>query len=377
MIGRTIKGRYKLIDERGSGAFASVFVTRDLEDNHLYAIKILRLEGQTDETEIIARFQREAFILQKVSDPHIVRIIDYGKDQGLYFIVMDYIDGKTLKDYIHPQQPMELSRALNFAQQIAEGLDTTYKRGVVHRDLKPQNILVNSKGVVKIVDFGLARGDMPTLTDSSSFMGTAYYISPEQINNAHNTDIRSDLYSVTAILFEMLTGRPPFVGESIMDVILQHNTAPIPSACYLRRNLPLDIDLVIKKGMAKLPADRFQTPRELIDTLERIRPTTQLQSRAYLVLPAYGQSILLVGEKIIIGRLDPGRVKPDICIEEAKVGRQHACLKYRQGTYTIEDLNSVNKTRVNGDILQPGEERILKHADILRFGPVEGRFEFR
>ena len=377
LLGHLIDDRYKLIDERGSGTFASVYITRDTKDNHLYSIKILRLEEQPDDAEVIARFQREAFILQQLSDPHIVRIFDYGKDETLYYIVMDYIDGKTLREHMLPQQPMDLMRAMNYAQQIAEGLDATYKRGIVHRDLKPQNILINRRDVVKIVDFGLARGNMPTLTDVSAFMGTAFYISPEQVDNAHNTDIRADLYALTVILFEMLVGHPPFTGQSILDVLLLHNSAPVPLASHLRRDLPPDIDTLIQKGMAKLPSERFQTPREFIDALSQVRTTAQIQNQAYLVLPAYGRSEPLVGEKIIVGRYDPSQTRPEICLEEDKVGRRHACLRYRQGTYTIEDLGSKNKTRLNGEILPPGEERALKHADVLQFGPVEGRFELR
>lgn len=377
LLGHFIDDRYKLIDERGSGTFASVYITRDTKDNHLYSIKILRLEEQPDDAEVIARFQREAFILQQLSDPHIVRIFDYGKDETLYYIVMDYIDGKTLREHMLPQQPMDLMRAMNYAQQIAEGLDATYKRGIVHRDLKPQNILINRRDVVKIVDFGLARGNMPTLTDVSAFMGTAFYISPEQVDNAHNTDIRADLYALTVILFEMLVGHPPFTGQSILDVLLLHNSAPVPLASHLRRDLPPDIDTLIQKGMAKLPSERFQTPREFIDALSQVRTTAQIQNQAYLVLPAYGRSEPLVGEKIIVGRYDPSQTRPEICLEEDKVGRRHACLRYRQGTYTVEDLGSKNKTRLNGEILPPGEERALKHADVLQFGPVEGRFELR
>jgi serine/threonine protein kinase len=377
LLGHLIDDRYKLIDERGSGTFASVYITLDTVDNHLYAIKVLRLEEQPDDAEVIARFQREAFILQQLSDPHIVRIFDYGKDATLYYIVMDYIDGKTLREHMLPQQPMDLTRAMNYAQQVAEGLDATYKRGVVHRDLKPQNILINRRDVVKIVDFGLARGNMPTLTDVSAFMGTAFYISPEQVDNAHNTDIRADIYALTVILFEMLVGHPPFTGQSILDVLLQHNTAPVPLASHLRRDLPQDIDMFIQKGMAKLPSERFQTPREFIDALSQVGTIAQIQNQAYLVLPAYGRSEPLVGEKIIVGRYDPSQTRPDICLEEDKVGRRHACLRYRQGTYTVEDLGSKNKTRLNGEILPPGVERTLKHADVLQFGPIEGRFELR
>ena len=157
MTGRVIKGRYKLIDERGRGSFATVYIARDLEDNHIYAIKMMHVELSNDD-ELLARFQREAHILLGLSDPHIVRIVDYGDDDNMHYIVMDYIDGQNLKYHMLTNGQMDTLHALNYARQIAEGLDTAYNQGVVHRDIKPQNILINSKDMVKIADFGLARG---------------------------------------------------------------------------------------------------------------------------------------------------------------------------------------------------------------------------
>ena len=151
MIGRVIKGRYKLIDELGRGSFATVYVARDTENNHIYAVKVMHLE-LLDDGDLLARFQREAHILLHLSDPHIVRIVDYGDENNMHFIVMDYIDGQNLKYHTLTQGPMEISRALDYTRQIAEGLDTAYKHGVVHRDIKPQNIVINSREVVKILD---------------------------------------------------------------------------------------------------------------------------------------------------------------------------------------------------------------------------------
>jgi len=164
MIGRVIKNRYKLIDERGRGSFATVYVARDTENNHIYAVKVMHLELSND-GELLARFQREAHILLNLHDTHIVRIVDYGNDTNMPFIVMDYIDGQNLKYHMITQGPMEPLRALNYTRQIAEGLDTAYKQGVVHRDIKPQNILIDNKDDVKITDFGLARSrETVTLT---------------------------------------------------------------------------------------------------------------------------------------------------------------------------------------------------------------------
>src|SRR6185312_6911201 len=164
MIGRVIKNRYKLIDERGRGSFATVYVARDLESNRIYAVKVMHLE-LSSEDELLARFQREAHILLNLSDPHIVRIVDYANDNNTHYIVMDYVDGQSLKYYMIKGGPMEPLRALNYAHQMAEGLDIAYKQGVVHRDIKPQNILINSNDLVKITDFGLARSrETVTLT---------------------------------------------------------------------------------------------------------------------------------------------------------------------------------------------------------------------
>jgi len=402
MIGRVIKGRYKLIDERGRGSFATVYVARDTENNHIYAVKVMHLELAND-GELLARFQREAHIHLNLSDPHIVRIVDYGNDNSLYFIAMEYIDGQNLKYHMLTQGPMDPLRALNYTRQIAEGLETAYKQGVVHRDIKPQNILITGKDVVKIVDFGLARGrETVTLTQSNVFMGTAYYISPEQAESGRSADTRSDLYSLAAVLFEMLTGRPPFEGETAVDIVIKHMNAKVPSICHIRPDLPVDMDVFMQKAMAKLPAERYATPQEFIAALDQlqeriqalptdrpgydfpknnvgiVRPLATPPKQARLVVISSGQSIPLTGELMVVGRQDPILgIFPEINLPDKTVGRRHAYLRHQHGTYTVEDLNALNKTRLNGVTLTPHEEHTLKDGDILRFGSVEVRFEMR
>ena len=405
MIGRVIKGHYRLIDERGRGSFATVYIVRDLEDNRIYAVKVMHLELSGD-GELLARFQREAHILLNLSDPHIVRIFDYGNDNNMHYIVMDYIDGQSLKYYMINEGPLEPLRSINYARQIAEGLEAAYKQGVVHRDIKPQNILINSKDMVKITDFGLARSrETVTLTQSNVFMGTAYYISPEQAESGRSADTRSDLYSVATVLFEMLTGRPPYEGETAVDIVIKHMNDKIPSICRLRPDLPIEMDTFMQKALAKSPSERFATPQEFIAALdqiqERIPPVVpqpraarqgeakagndgvarvgQVPNReARIVTIASGQSIPLKGELMIVGRQDPTQgIYPEINLTDKTVGRQHAYLRNKQGTYTVEDRRSLNKTRLNGITLTPFEERTLKDGDVLRFGSVEVRFEVR
>ncbi|HXR65621.1 MAG TPA: protein kinase [Ktedonobacteraceae bacterium] len=421
MIGRVIKGRYKLIDELGRGSFATVYIARDTKNNRIYAIKVMHFEF-ADDGELLARFQREAHILLQLSDPHIVRIFDYGDDNDLHYIVMDYIDGQNLKYHTLTHGPMEPLRALDYAQQISEGLDTAYKHGVVHRDIKPQNIVINSKDAVKITDFGLARSrETVTLTQSNVFMGTAYYIPPEQAESGRSADTRSDLYSVAAVLFEMLTGNPPFEGETAVDIVVKHMNDKVPSICRVRPELPREVDLFMQKAMAKSPADRYSTPREFISALEQLQQRVQAslselqdlkerhgeaseqvqrelaghfkvtpeeginkptppppRKQARLLVASSGQAIALTRDLMVVGRQDPVLgIFPEINLADKTVGRRHAYLRNQHGQFTVEDLNALNKTRLNGEVLSPYEERTLKDGDVLRFGSVEVRFELR
>ena len=380
MVGRVINNRYKLLDERGSGNFGSVYIARDLQNNYLYAAKTLHL-GYAEDNDLLERFKREAYILQGLNDPHIVRIVDYGNDKDIYFIIMNHVDGQNLKYYMLNYGPMEPLRALNYVQQVAEGLDTAYKNGVVHRDIKPQNILINNKGVVKIVDFGLSRGrDTPTITQSDKFMGTVYYCAPEQVMSSHTADIRSDLYSLAVVLFELLTGRPPFDGRTAVEVIIKHQQEEVPSIRRFSPDLPL-LEPFVQRAMAKAPDMRYQTPREFIAALQRIQQgVTAPLPLPYLVFTANNRKVLLSGTEMVVGREDPKReIRPDIQIEDQTmtVGRQHARLFTRQGDWMIEDRNSRNKTRLNGEVLPAYEPRPLKDGDIINFGRIEARFELR
>ena len=386
LLGRIIKGRYKLIDERGSGSFGEVYIARDLQSNYLYAAKVM-YPDHTFDSELLERFKREAYILQSLNDEHVVRVVDYGNDDNIYFIIMHHIDGQNLKFYITSYGPIEPLLAIHYILQAAQGLDAAHKIGVVHRDIKPQNILISNKGVVKIVDFGLSRSkESPTITSSDKFMGTAYYTAPEQVMSSHSADIRSDLYSLGIVLFEALAGYPPYSGGTVIDIILKHQTEDIPSICriYPGSGLPYEIDAFMQKAIAKQPDARFQTPHEFILALEQIqqlmRGPMPALPQARLVIVSTGQTFTLAGAKMIIGREDPKReIHPDIQINDPTMtlGRVHARFLNEEGTWMIEDQNSRNKTRLNGKILHPYESMPLKDGDVLHFGRVEARFELR
>jgi serine/threonine protein kinase len=388
LIGRIINRRYKLIDERGSGSFGMVYLARDLLTNYIYAAKVMYLD-QIEDEELLERFKREAYILQNLNDPHIVRLVDYGKDNGIYFIMMHHIDGQNLKWYIQTYGPMEILRALNYVIQAAEGLDAAYKQGVVHRDIKPQNILISNKGQVKIADFGLARGrDTPTLTSTEKMMGTAYYSAPEQMEHGHTADTRSDLYSLAVVLFECLSGQPPYTGGSIIDIVYKHANESIPSIRRLRPEVPPSLEAFFERALAKQPARRYQTPREFINALEEIQQAmsgpapARYPPQARLIVLTTNQTFNLREGKLLIGREDPKReIHPDIQINQindqaATLGRRHATITFQDGAWMLEDLNSRNKTRLNGNIIAPYQACPLKNGDELQFGRVEARFEW-
>ncbi len=428
MLGRTIKGKngqYKLIDVRGSGSMATVYVSRDLNSNRIFAVKILRPEI-ANQGEFLERFHREAQILMVLTDPHIVRPVEYGDDDDAHFIVMDYIDGSTLKEQIIADAPFSPQRALDSALQAAEGLNAAYtQKKVVHRDIKPQNILVTTKNVVKLTDFGMARAqESVTLTGSNVFMGTPYYVAPEQADDSRSADIRSDLYSLGCVVFEMLTGQVPYDGTNAVDVVVKHVRNPIPSACGFVPALPAAFDIFFQKALAKSPGNRFQTPLEFIRELEElkqaagvsgapgefrpsgsriteemleaqpapvataarpdVRPSSspQGQTKPKLTLLSTGQVVQLTGSQAIIGRSDPHRqIYPEVDLSaldtDRMVSRRQARVLQHDGRFFVEDLRALNVTRLNGVPLRPNEERELYDGDILRAGNIEIRFSLR
>lgn len=411
MQGRTINGQnghYKLIDVRGSGSMATVYVSRDLDSNRIFAVKVLRPEI-ANQGEFLERFHREAQILMFLTDPHIVRPVEYGDDGDVHYIVMDYVDGTTLKEQIIASAPFPVDRAIDVTLQAAEGLNAAFmQKKVVHRDVKPQNILVTTKNVVKLTDFGMARAqESVTLTGSNVFMGTPFYVAPEQADDGRNADIRSDLYSLACVFFEMLTGQVPYDGTNAVDVVVKHVRNPVPSVCELRPDLPAALDNFLQKAMAKAPGQRFQTPVEFIQKLEELKQQIGAASslngtqnrpsvappqmvapppldveRPRLTLLATSQVIYLTGNQAIIGRSDPHRqIYPEVDLStldtDRMVSRRQARVLQHDGRYFVEDLRALNVTKLNGIPLRPNEERELSDGDILRAGNIEMRFSLR
>ncbi len=405
MIGRVLKNRYKLIDERGRGSMATVYIGRDLETNRIYAVKALSREAAAD-TELSERFKREFELLSRISGPHVVAPIDFGDDKGVLFIVMDYVDGHTLKHAVLTGGPFKASRAIDVIEQSAAGVATAASRGVTHRDIKPQNLLLTVDGTVKLTDFGLARShESKDITVTGFFVGTPFYVAPEQVENSRRVDTRADVYSLGCVFFELLTGRVPYDGEHAWDVVMKHLNSPIPSVTALRPDLSPAYDEFFQRALAKRPDERFQSAQDFTAAADallndpdapaatapigqapgasgQVGSQTGARGVAALVELTSGQVFALTAADMVIGRSDAQRnVYPDVDLlpldPSQTVSRRHVRFMRRDGHCYVEDLNAFNRTRVNGRPLVPHEDVELHDGDTLRLGNIDLRFEAR
>jgi len=271
MIGKTIKGRYKIYDEVGEGAAGSVYLARDQEEARIVAIKVVH-PYLTKDGQFMERFQREASILADLKEfesPHIVRLYEFGEEEGMVYIVTEFVEGRTLAEILAARGPLDVDQALDVARQVAECLEVTSRKNIVHRDLKPANLMITPEGTVKVMDFGIARGLMYTGLTSTGVLGTPYYISPEQAEGRKDLDSRTDMYSLGVCLYQMLTGELPYTGESPVELIIQHLEAPIPSVRDRRPEVSPLVDEIVRRCMAKKVEDRYATPADLIAAIDQ------------------------------------------------------------------------------------------------------------
>jgi serine/threonine-protein kinase len=267
---RVLGGRYELRRLIARGGMAEVYLARDSSLDRPVAIKVLFPEFATDPA-FVERFRREAQSAANLSHPNIAGVYDWGNEAGTYFIVMEYIEGRSLSDLMRTEGPLEPHRAAEIAFDIAGALGAAHARGVVHRDVKPGNVLINSHGVPKVVDFGIARAlESPSeeLTQAGSVMGTASYFSPEQAQG-FAVDARSDLYSLGVVLYEMVTGRPPFTGDTPVAIAYKHVQEAPPRPSGLISGLPVGLEAVIGKLLAKHPDNRYRSADDLRADLRR------------------------------------------------------------------------------------------------------------
>jgi len=262
-------GRYELGDQIARGGTAQVYLARDLLLDRPVALKVLISELSSD-SAFVARFRREAQAAANLSHPNIVPIFDWGEADATYFIVMEYVDGEALSSIIRTQAPLAGTQAASIAADIAKALAYAHRHGVVHRDVKPGNVLITSDGQVKVTDFGIARamGADEQVTQTGLVMGTATYFSPEQAQG-FAVDGRSDVYSLGVVLYEMVTGKPPFSGESPVSIAYQHVRERPQPPTLVNPSVPAPLEAVILQAMAKSPSDRYQTADALRADLDR------------------------------------------------------------------------------------------------------------
>jgi serine/threonine-protein kinase len=268
LINTLFDGRYRIVRKLGSGGMADVYLAEDEELGRRIAIKILNDRHANDE-QFVERFRREAKNAAGLSHPNIVSIYDRGEAEGTYYIAMEYLDGRSLKELVVARGPLPISDAIDATRQVLAALRFAHRKGVVHRDIKPHNVMADADGRLKVTDFGIARAGVSQMTEAGSIIGTAQYLSPEQARGSA-VDQRSDLYSVGIVLYEMLTGKTPFTGETPVEIAMKHLSDPPRPPSLERPDISPDLDMVVLRALAKSPEDRFQTAEEMDGELERV-----------------------------------------------------------------------------------------------------------
>lgn len=265
--GRMLNDRYLIKAMIGGGGMADVYLAHDTILDRNVAIKVLRMEFANDQ-EFITRFDREAQAATSLSHPNIVNIYDVGEDDQMPYMVMEYVDGMTLKEYIQRFGPIEVSEAIDIMKQITAAITQAHENGIVHRDLKPQNIMIDSHGQVKVTDFGIAIALSATaLTQTNSILGSVHYLSPEQARGGTATK-KSDIYSLGIVFYELLTGKLPFSGQSPIAIALKHLQSDTPYVRNFNPDIPQSVENIVLKAMAKDPLQRFQTVYQMQQSLE-------------------------------------------------------------------------------------------------------------
>ncbi|HEY7537957.1 MAG TPA: protein kinase, partial [Gaiellaceae bacterium] len=268
LLNRLFDSRYLITRKLGAGGMANVYLAEDQELGRRVALKLLNDRHASDD-QFVERFRREAQNAAGLNHPNIVSIFDRGHAEDTYYIAMEFLDGRTLKELLIRNGPTPIPIAIDYARQILGGLAFAHRHGIVHRDIKPHNIVVGRDGRLKVTDFGIARSGSSQMTEVGSIVGTAQYLSPEQARGSA-VDARSDLYSLGIVLYEMLTGKVPFTGDAPVEIAMKHlsETPEPPSA--LRTAVPHDLDAIVMRALAKDPEQRYATAEEMDADLARV-----------------------------------------------------------------------------------------------------------
>lgn len=283
--GQKINDRYQIVRLIGEGGMANVYLALDTILDRYVAVKLLRGDLANDE-KFVRRFQREAISASSLSHPNIVEMYDVGEDNGQYFIVMEYVDGKTLKSLIKRRGALTIPEVIDIMLQLTSGLSCAHNSYIIHRDIKPQNILIKEDGTVKITDFGIALAiNAQELTQTNSVMGSVHYLPPEQANGSGST-IKSDIYSLGILMYELLTGSIPFKGDNAVEIAIKQMKDQLPSICKINPDIPQSLENIVLKAAAKNPKNRYDNVNEMYDDLTKcLDPEIMHQERIVYQYP--------------------------------------------------------------------------------------------
>ena len=362
--GSVFAGRYLILEELGKGGMGSVYKAYDKEVEEKIALKTIKSEIAADE-KVIQRFRNELKIARKISHKNVCRMFDLGREDDTYYIAMEYVSGEDLKSSVRRMGPLSTGKVLGFATEICEGLAEAHRLGIVHRDLKPQNIMIDRDGIAQIMDFGIARSrELKGMTENGSTIGTPEYMSPEQVEG-EDIDLRSDIYSMGVILYEMVTGRTPFEGKTPMSIAMKHVTEKPKEPKGLNMQISEDLSRVIMKCMEKDKTHRFQSALDLlyalkeiergIPAIERIKParkpvtsreiTVSFSVRRFLIPVAALLGVVIIGGGIWYFVLRPESSKPTLSspvpTKETTLAAAHEFLEDKDYSEALDLFNSV------------------------------------
>jgi serine/threonine protein kinase len=404
LVNRTLGG-YSLAQELGKGGMAVVYKAYQPKLERWVAVKVLDPLYTSKESDVLTRFRREARAIAALRHPNILTVYDYGEEEGLAYIVMEYVEGGTLKDRLKGE-PFEWQRAVKLGMAVGRALAYAHEQGIVHRDVKPANILLPSEDWPLLADFGLIKLQqaVQALTQPGMTLGTPDYTSPEQALG-ETADHRADIYALGCVLFEMVTGRMPFQSQKAFELLLMHASEPPPYPRDLVPGIPEPVEAAILKALAKSPDDRYARMNDMVADLElawaaslatgymppeaaapaseTAQPTTVMQIDSlqailtgprFTVLGTGGLLPIPSKDEVVIGRADPrSKSNPDIDLStyggsSAGVSRQHARLLRQPSGWLIEDLRSTNGTYVNNQPVLPARPAPLNDGDSVRCG---------
>lgn len=319
LAGQRIGGRYQVSHQIGGGGMSVVYLAHDVILNRDVAIKILRYDFSNEE-ELHKRFQREALSATSLAHPNIVSVYDVGEDGEMHYIVMEYIKGKTLKKYIQEYAPLSPARAVHIMKQLTSAIAHAHENGIVHRDIKPQNIMVDENGDVKVTDFGIATSlNATALTQTNSVLGTVHYLSPEQARGGIAT-AKSDLYSLGIVLYELLTGELPFSGESAVAIALKHLQSETPSVRAFDATIPQSLENVVLKATAKDTLHRYRSAEEMEEDLATVLSPARMAEQKFV--PPYDddatKAMPAIKDKMPVDEMVKTRAIPSTAVEKSE-----------------------------------------------------------